>query len=311
MSDTVSISGKEYISSKRAAELSGYAQDYIGQLARKALIDAQRIGGLWYVSLESLYGYKRVAEEFKPLPPRYTPSNDPETLLSFDGKDYMSASRAASITGYNQDYVGQLARSGKVLSRQVGNRWYVEREGILEHKKEKDALLAAVQAESVGLQRPQPIEDRRIAASEPYFNYVKDERDLLPVLAIREEPKNTPQAAPAIENRVETHQVPIRVVSRNLLPLVVQKMPDTETREERTRGGAFYGTLAASALTVVIVLTFGFSSIQSNALYVFKMPDFGSTANGSATASAAQAFDAIGQILENLLVPELTFRRTE
>ena len=35
MSDEMQIEGKPYISSKRASELSGYAQDYIGQLARK------------------------------------------------------------------------------------------------------------------------------------------------------------------------------------------------------------------------------------------------------------------------------------
>ena len=54
MTNEITLEGEEYISSKRASELSGYAQDYIGQLARVAAIDAKRIGGLWYVSLDSL-----------------------------------------------------------------------------------------------------------------------------------------------------------------------------------------------------------------------------------------------------------------
>jgi hypothetical protein len=51
MSDEMVIEGKTYISSKRAAQVSGYAQDYIGQLARGGAIDAQRVGGLWFVNL--------------------------------------------------------------------------------------------------------------------------------------------------------------------------------------------------------------------------------------------------------------------
>src|SRR3990167_8328737 len=64
-------------------------------------------------------------------------SVDADSLVSFDGKDHISASRAAKITGYHPDYVGQLARSGAIISRQVGNRWYVDRAALLSHKKEK------------------------------------------------------------------------------------------------------------------------------------------------------------------------------
>ncbi len=69
MSDAISLEGKEYISSKRASELSGYAQDYIGQLARKGLIHAQRVGGLWYISMASLVGYKTKADDYVPQQP--------------------------------------------------------------------------------------------------------------------------------------------------------------------------------------------------------------------------------------------------
>lgn len=184
MSDTVSLEGKEYISSKRAAEISGYTQDYIGQLARKGGIDAQRVAGLWYVSLDSLNAYKTTADAYKPQPPTRAAASDPEALISFDGKDYISASRAAKVTGYHQDYVGQLARSGAILARQVGNRWYVEREALLAHKREKDALLAAVQAESVGIV-PRPQSERQEvgggADEESFFKYVHEEDDLLPL----------------------------------------------------------------------------------------------------------------------------------
>src|SRR3989338_7344820 len=161
MDASLIIGDENLISSKRAAESSGYAQDYIGQLARKGLIEARRIGGLWYVSLDSLNAYKLNADTYTPRPPHASEhSAETDSIISFDGHDYVSAARAAHITGYHPDYVGQLARSGKILSRQIGNRWYVDRDQIVSHKSEKDALLGAVQAESVGVVLPKPNNDR-------------------------------------------------------------------------------------------------------------------------------------------------------
>ena len=115
MSDEVHIGDQTYISSKRAAQISGYAQDYIGQLCRSGLIEAQRIGGLWYVVLDSLYKHKQKADSYVPVAPRREPSTEAESLVSFDGKDYVSASRAAELTGYHRDYVAQLGRAGTIL----------------------------------------------------------------------------------------------------------------------------------------------------------------------------------------------------
>ena len=169
------------ISSKRASELSGYAQDYIGQLARKGLIQGKRIAGLWYVSLDSLNAYKSDAVTYTSRPPQAAPLvADAESIISFDGQDYVSTSRAARITGYHPDYVGQLARSGKVLSRQIGNRWYVDRDQIIAHKNEKDALLGAVQSESVGIHVSKEQKMAYHHSPEPFFKYRSETRDLLP-----------------------------------------------------------------------------------------------------------------------------------
>lgn len=53
------ISGKKYISAKRAAKLTGYATDYIGQMCRGGKLDSRMIGRSWFVSEESLLGYKQ------------------------------------------------------------------------------------------------------------------------------------------------------------------------------------------------------------------------------------------------------------
>jgi hypothetical protein len=54
--------------------------------------------------------------------------------LTIDGKTYVSSKRAAEITGYAKDYVGQLCREGRVNARLVGRAWYVLESSIREHR---------------------------------------------------------------------------------------------------------------------------------------------------------------------------------
>ncbi len=49
-----------------------------------------------------------------------------EQSLFFDGKEYVSSKRASEISKYTKDYVGQLCRSGKLVSKLVGRNWYIE-----------------------------------------------------------------------------------------------------------------------------------------------------------------------------------------
>lgn len=54
--------------------------------------------------------------------------------LTIDEKVYISSKRAAKITGYAKDYVGQLCREGRVDARLVGRNWYVLESSIMEHR---------------------------------------------------------------------------------------------------------------------------------------------------------------------------------
>lgn len=305
MADEILLSGKKYVSSKHAASSTGYAQDYIGQLSRAGVIDAQRVGGLWYVLLDSLEAYKRNAEGFTPQPPvPLKGTNELETIISFDGKDYVSSSRAAKLTGYNPDYVGQLARAGKVLSRQIGKRWYIEREGLLAHKKEKDALLAGVQAEAAGLVRPEPVvfapkpeEDRR-----PQLTYVREEARLFPELS---RPQPAPAATPT--------PVPIRVVQPAAPRIDIRRsMPTPYAPVHRApRKGMARAAKAVAALTVVIVLSYGFTSLSSGSTYAIlqgvRMPEI---STDSMSASATSALESVLTALERLVSKNLHYVRS-
>lgn len=325
MSDSVSLHGQEYVSSKRASELSGYAQDYIGQLARKGLIEGQRMGGLWYVSMNSLSDYKTRAEAYVREQPESRQPFAADALISFDGKDHISASRAAQITGYHPDYVGQLARSGSVVSRQVGNRWYIDRDGLLAHKREKDSLLGGVQARSVGLARHTNealagtndesagnTDLRTYADHGPFLTYTRDDRDLLPVIGASKVP-----AVAEVDNGWElsevAHPVPVHAVhtgtSHRFATYKNKKKEEIHTSGKTIFQGTF-GRVGAAALTIVIVLSFGFMTLKDSSVYGTNLLPVTSIIHRNALpASAAAALQRIGGFLINFFTIELSYKR--
>lgn len=54
----ITIGDKLYISSKRAAEITGYAKDYVGQLCREGHVDAKMVGRSWYVYEPSIRAHR-------------------------------------------------------------------------------------------------------------------------------------------------------------------------------------------------------------------------------------------------------------
>lgn len=74
--DEILIEEKKYVSSKRAAKITGYAKDYIGQLCREGRVPARLVGRSWYV-LESAIQDHRFGDEQK--------ESQEETLTSLSG----------------------------------------------------------------------------------------------------------------------------------------------------------------------------------------------------------------------------------
>jgi excisionase family DNA binding protein len=185
------IDGLEYLSSKSAALLTGYSQDYVGQLARGGDIKARRVGGLWYISRESLEAYvanETSEAEANPEDESNTKEQGAETTtVDIEDEEYISASRAAKITKYNQDYIGQLVRSGKIDGKQVGRRWYINQKSILAHKQEKEEQLVRAQVKSVGLgpmgETEPNTQSRTDVSPEPQIHtYHEEAADLIPLV---------------------------------------------------------------------------------------------------------------------------------
>ncbi len=54
--------------------------------------------------------------------------------ILIEDKKYISSKRAAKITGYAKDYIGQLCREGRVPARLIGRSWYVLEAAINDHR---------------------------------------------------------------------------------------------------------------------------------------------------------------------------------
>lgn len=326
--DSLTIEGEEYISSKRAAKETGYTQDYIGQLARGGAITARRVSGHWYIVLDSLKAYKTKADSYKPTPPPPIPAQDRDTSITVLGKEYLSASAAAKLSGYNQDYVGQLARSGKIPSQQMGNRWFIEKDALLNHKEEKDALLAEVQAEAVGLHAPstnstqetaaEPLSNAEISKPEPFFTYSAEQANLLPPIAALDKPAQQIEIhkeplLPVATAPAQPEAKPIQI-QKTFAPPMVERKPLTPLKpaaaqhrpaQAKKRSPINPFALVAGVLTIVIVMTFAFTSLREKALYAFSQLTGGQTA--SATLSSPGLANA-AQFLEGLFARNIEYR---
>ncbi|HVM59061.1 MAG TPA: hypothetical protein VMT80_01925 [Candidatus Paceibacterota bacterium] len=117
--------------------------------------------------------------------------------ILIEEKRYVSSKRAAQITGYAKDYVGQLCREGRVPARLVGRSWYVLESAIQDHRFGKpDEENTAVSIDTSG------------SVKEEFPRYEAVEAQILPSINRLEDsaPIDEPRSfvAPAAEQGQET-----------------------------------------------------------------------------------------------------------
>lgn len=171
---SISIENKTYLTTEEAAQTAGYTIDYVGQLCRNKKIACTRVSGHWFVERENFHAYL----QSNGIQPRDVNTGEESSaqvtgdgVVMHDGVEYISTARAADLTGYTQDYVGQLARSGEVAARKVGRRWFTAREALLKHKKEN--ALAPAQ-DSIRIDTPESA--KRIETNDP-AKCIEDDTD--------------------------------------------------------------------------------------------------------------------------------------
>lgn len=84
--DELEISGKRYISTRRAAREHGYHSDYMGQLIRGKKVAGQKVGRAWYIDEQSLAAY--LGKELQPtqreqqVQPEQAAQKEPEPVAA-------------------------------------------------------------------------------------------------------------------------------------------------------------------------------------------------------------------------------------
>lgn len=121
--------------------------------------------------------------------------------ITIGDKVYISAKRAAEITGYARDYVGQLCREGHVDAKMVGRSWYVYEPSIRAHRFGPEAVVAPQKGEITADQEPdeepaaqtEPMEP----AAEPESIPTATASDWQTPKYTSEEPNTLPELSPA------------------------------------------------------------------------------------------------------------------
>lgn len=87
--------------------------------------------------------------------------------ILIEEKRYISSRRAAKVTGYAKDYIGQLCREGRVPARLVGRNWYVLETAIHDHRfgQQDHAPTGGVETEPVAQASQSTWESPRYEAS--------------------------------------------------------------------------------------------------------------------------------------------------
>lgn len=101
--------------------------------------------------------------------------------LVIDNLVYIPSKKAAAITGYAKDYVGQLCREGRIEAKLVGRSWYVLESSVREHRFGKPATSVAPTPASPGPQEDtaheapvaeEPPLEKEVPASPPLLTEV-------------------------------------------------------------------------------------------------------------------------------------------
>jgi hypothetical protein len=86
--DEILIEEKKYISSKRAAKVTGYAKDYIGQLCREGRVPARLVGRNWYVLETAIQDHRFGQQEIGHVNVVETAPSAPEPLSTWESPRY-------------------------------------------------------------------------------------------------------------------------------------------------------------------------------------------------------------------------------
>ncbi len=211
--------------------------------------------------------------------------------LEIQGKKYISSKRAAELTGYAKDYVGQLARAGKVPGTRVGRAWYVEESALLLHAR-SDADQRAESASEAGKPIVSPLQPRRAVISPATLKafgygtqklpdtwtsavYFSDDADLIPRIQKYQEnkPQNIKLPGTAVRIKIVERPAPRKPSVAESVRIISEKARKIRNKRRFQDTALSLGAITA-ALGILLFFSSGFilsshvSASQGNGVYV-------------------------------------------
>lgn len=245
--DELTIGDKIYISTKRAADITGYAKDYVGQLCREGRVEATLVGRSWYV-LESSVREHRFGEdtkktgsfdEQKPILDTWSvPVYKPESVVSVPRLTVREDAEISSDTETIEDM------------QAAWKEWFVKREEKVSEPLPQNSFEDEPQDQNDESQEIQePVES--LVEEEPEEIVVQSYLDPVPLTPEKEEPVSL--------KRDYSHEEPISVAHvehavRSRVERSVEPEVKAPKRRKRRSGPSL---VIVKALLIAVILVTG------------------------------------------------------
>ncbi len=117
------IEDRKYISSKRAAEITGYAKDYIGQLCREGRVPARLIGRSWYVLETAIHDHRFGEQRIETEDSSQTISPASALQATWESPRYESSQVEAFPPHKTNEYAPADMQAQDEVSRNLQDSW--------------------------------------------------------------------------------------------------------------------------------------------------------------------------------------------
>lgn len=205
--DELLIEDKKYVSSKRAAKMTGYAKDYIGQLCREGRVPARLVGRSWYVLETAIQDHRFGVNDIQPEESVQSTPVEPVIPTRWESPRYESASDEL-LPSVNRLRTEDIGDNNEEItdSERLQDTWKTWFDRIAENetttpvveKVEKDtAPMSEIGAptESVGEEK---IEEEKPVDVPIHAVYRKPPEELLP-RSFKTEEENEPAVIPKVK----------------------------------------------------------------------------------------------------------------
>ena len=220
MSQTQNENLNNIIDLSTASQETGYHQNYLGLLCRQGILKAFKAGRNWLITRRDLNeflqthinGISEVADESGNKIPVHVsnqslsgtdqhdfddttiselPNADAENISSQNSQNIISLSEASKVTGYHQDYLAFLCRTGKLQGSKIGRNWVTTKSALDEFIKNYKNGISEV-ADETGNKIPV-----HVTGAIPNNKILADDSNVANVISFSAIPNHQEQVLPA------------------------------------------------------------------------------------------------------------------